>query len=87
MLRVHMATGMSDFNWQPPDVSKFTGRTFNGYYRSDGRVGTANYWLFIPTVFCENRNLDVIKEALHNQLGYGVTAKYKSFVRHLADRI
>ncbi len=74
-----------DFKWEAPDVSKFAGRTFSGFYRGDGRVGTANYWLFIPTVFCENRNLDVIKEALHNQLGYGVTAKYKSFVRQLAD--
>ena len=43
----------------------------------DGRVGTANYWLFIPTVFCENRNLDVIREAMHNELGYAVTDKYK----------
>ena len=56
-------------SWQKPDVSKFVNRTFNGYKRSDGRVGTANYWLFIPTVFCENRNLDVIKEALWNELG------------------
>jgi altronate hydrolase len=38
--------------WQAPDVSKFAGRTFNGYHRPDGRVGTANYWLFVPTVFC-----------------------------------
>ncbi|MBV9988226.1 MAG: UxaA family hydrolase, partial [Chitinophagaceae bacterium] len=53
------------------------GRTFNGYHRSDGRVGTANYWLFMPTVFCENRNLDVIREALHSELGYDVTDKYK----------
>ena len=52
------------YEWHAPDVSKFKGRTFNGYHRSDGRVGTANYWLFIPTVFCENRNLDVIREAL-----------------------
>lgn len=37
--------------WQAPDISKFKGRTFNGYHRGDGRVGTANYWLFIPTVF------------------------------------
>ncbi len=71
--------------WQPPDVSKFQNRTFDGYHRKDGRVGTANYWLFIPTVFCENRNLDVIKEALHNQLGYAVTAKYKNFVHELAE--
>ena len=73
------------FDWTPPDVSKFKNRTFNGYHRSDGRVGTANYWLFIPTVFCENRNLDVIKEAMHNQLGYGITEKYKSYVNQLAE--
>ncbi|MFC4261465.1 UxaA family hydrolase [Ferruginibacter yonginensis] len=73
------------FTWQPPDVSKFQQQTFNGYHRKDGRVGTANYWLFIPTVFCENRNLDVIKEALQNQLGYGNTAKYKNYVGDLIN--
>ena len=50
------------YKWKKPDVSKFINRTFNGYHRTDGRVGTANYWLFIPLVFCENRNLDVIRE-------------------------
>ena len=64
------------YSWQSPDVSRFAHRTFNGYHRSDGRVGTANYWLFIPMVFCENRNLDVIKEALQNELGYG-TPSYR----------
>jgi altronate hydrolase len=71
------------YTWQPPNAERFRTRTFNGYVRSDGRVGTANYWLFIPTVFCENRNLDVIREALHNELGYGVTEKYKLKTRHL----
>src|SRR5207342_573807 len=73
----------SNFHWQAPDVSKFVNRIFNGYHRSDGRVGTANYWLFIPTVFCENRNLDVIREALHNELGYAVTEKYKAYTKTL----
>lgn len=73
------------YSWQAPDVSKFEGRTFNGYHRSDGKVGTANYWLFIPTVFCENRNLDVIREALHNELGYAVTAKYKAYTHDLVE--
>ena len=73
------------YAWTAPDVSKFQGRTFNGYHRNDGRVGTANYWLFIPTVFCENRNLDVIREALHNELGYAVTDKYKQFAHHLVE--
>lgn len=75
----------ANYQWQPPDVSKFAGKIFNGYHRSDGKVGTANYWLFIPTVFCENRNLDVIKEALHNELGYAVTDKYKAYTKDLIE--
>ncbi|WP_129715213.1 UxaA family hydrolase [Pedobacter sp. SYP-B3415] len=74
-----------DYAWTAPDVSRFSGRSFLGYHRSDGRVGTANYWLFIPTVFCENRNLDIIREALHNELGYAVTDKYKTKTRMLAE--
>jgi altronate hydrolase len=73
------------FEWHAPDISAFKDRTFNGYHRADGRVGTANYWLFIPTVFCENRNLDVIREAMHNELGYAVTDKYKQYTQHLVD--
>jgi len=73
------------YQWTPPDVSKFAGRSFLGYHRSDGRVGTANYWIFIPTVFCENRNLDVIREALQEQLGYAVSNKYKQTTRQLVD--
>lgn len=75
------------FEWTAPDVSKFKGRTFNGYHRSDGRVGTANYWLFVPTVFCENRNLDVIREAMHNELGYAVTDKYKRYTHQLIEAL
>lgn len=74
-----------DFEWHAPDVSAFEGKTFNGYHRGDGRVGTANYWLFIPTVFCENRNLDVIREAMHNELGYAVTDKYKQYTHNLLE--
>jgi len=40
---------------------------------------------FVPTVFCENRNLDVIKEAMHNELGYAVTDKYKSYTKKLVE--
>jgi len=72
-----------DYSWTPPDVSKWKDRTFMGYHRSDGRVGTANYWLFVPTVFCENRNLEVIKEALTKELGYGQSEKYKNYARQL----
>ena len=83
----HAANGFAyhakAYQWTQPDVTKFANKTFNGYKRSDGRVGTANYWLFIPTVFCENRNLDVIREALHNELGYAVTEKYKQYTHQL----
>jgi altronate hydrolase len=64
-------------------VGKWKDRTFNGYLRPDGRVGTANYWLFIPTVFCENRNLDYIKDALLQQLGYAPSHKYRKAVSKL----
>lgn len=70
-------------SWQQPDTTKYLNATFNGYPRKDGKYGTANYWLFIPLVFCENRNLDVIKEALLQELGYAVTDKYKAFTREL----
>jgi altronate hydrolase len=73
----------TSFSWQAPDVSKYKDQTFKGYKRKEGRVGTANYWLFVPTVFCENRNLDVIKEALHNELGYSVSDKYTQFTHQL----
>ena len=58
------------YNWSAPDVSRFEGRTFNGYHREDGKVGTANYWLVIPLTFCENRNVDVLDAALSEKLGY-----------------
>ncbi len=73
------------YEWTAPDVSKFKNKTFNGYHRTDGRVGTANYWLFIPTVFCENRNMDVIREAMQNELGYAVTEKYKAYTKSLLE--
>ncbi|MDO3695379.1 altronate dehydratase family protein [Wenyingzhuangia sp. chi5] len=58
------------FTWKAPDVSKFKDRTFNGYHRKDGKVGTGNYWLVIPLTFCENRNVDVLEGALSEKLGY-----------------
>ncbi|MEY4275278.1 MAG: Altronate dehydratase [Bacteroidota bacterium] len=59
-----------DYTWSSPDVSKFTNRTFNGYHRADGQVGTQNYWLVIPLVFCENRNIELLKNAFVQGLGF-----------------
>jgi len=75
----------TEYQWDKPMVTDFAHKTFNGYKRTDGRVGTANYWLFIPTVFCENRNLDVIKEALHHKLGYAVSDKYSKYTESLLE--
>jgi len=62
-------------DWQRPDVSAFESDTFMGYHRANGTVGTANYWLVIPMVFCENRNVLVMKRALEERLGYGKRAR------------
>ncbi|MEM6769893.1 MAG: altronate dehydratase family protein [Bacteroidota bacterium] len=58
------------YDWSPPDVSKWQDRHFLGYHRADGAVGTANFWLVIPLVFCENRNVEAIRDAMVDQLGY-----------------
>jgi altronate hydrolase len=39
----------------------------------------------VPTVFCENRNLEVIREALQKELGYGQSEKYKNYTRQLVQ--
>ncbi len=67
-------------NWKAPDVSKWTNKTFMGYYRKDGQVGTANYWLVIPLVFCENRNVEIMKQAFLEELGFAQSNKYKDYV-------
>ncbi len=73
--------------WTKPDVSAFKDKTFNGFHRSNGTVGTANYWLVIPLVFCENRNVLTLKAAFEEKLGYKVKANnYVSEVEDLIER-
>jgi altronate hydrolase len=75
-----------------PDASAWSPRTFMGYHRAGGQVGTRNYWLVLPLVFCENRNVERMKEALEEELGYGSARNtYRRHVRqlvqhHSADR-
>lgn len=77
---VHAATeyavGNEKLSWEVPNVDKWKDRTFKGYYRADGSVGTANHWLVIPMVFCENRNVEVLKSALLEALGYHTTTDF-----------
>lgn len=70
--------GERKLDWSKPDVSKWQSKTFKGYHRSDGSVGTANYWLVIPMVFCENRNVEVLQQALVDELGYGKSNPYRN---------
>ena len=83
----HASTGFQlgsrKTSWHIPDTSKFAERTFMGFHRSDGSVGTANHWLVIPLVFCENRNIEVLKESLIDELGFGRPKKYSQFARKL----
>ena len=67
----------SAYQWLGPDVSKYETTTFKGFHRSDGSVGTANYWLVVPLVFCENHNVDTLKKALTKALGYETTTPYQ----------
>ncbi len=78
--------GNRKLDWTKPTISSFKNKTFDGYLRSDGTFGTANYWIVIPMVFCENRNLDVLKEALVEQLGYSRNHNYQSQTIKLIDQ-
>ncbi len=86
----HDATGFArrdtHFSWTPPDVSRWQKRTFDGYYRADGQVGTRNYWLVIPLVFCENRNVEALRDAFEEELGYGRPKQYRQLVRSLVEQ-
>jgi altronate hydrolase len=73
----------AEFKWTPPDISKWRERTFLGYQRSDGQVGTGNYWLVIPMVFCETRNVNVIKQAFEKELGFAQPEGYRNQVADL----
>jgi altronate hydrolase len=70
--------------WTPPDVAVWKKRTFAGYRRSDGRAGTANLWLVVPLVFCENRNILMMQTALNRALGYHKASSYEAYARDLA---
>lgn len=69
------------YSYTQPDVSHWQHRTFRGYHREDGRVGTYNYWLVVPLVFCENRNVLIMKDAFERELGYAQTDIYRDQVR------
>jgi altronate hydrolase len=74
-----------EFRWSPPDVSRWSEQEFFGYRRSDGQVGTRNYWIVVPLVFCENRNIGVLKQAFEEELGFAAPQGYRGQVAELAQ--
>ncbi len=72
-----------EYQWQAPDVSRFKDRTFMGFHRADGQVGVRNYWLVIPLVFCENRDILILKDAFLKELGYAQPDVYREQLRNL----
>lgn len=71
-------------DWHKPDISKYQHKTFNGFHRADGSVGTRNYWLVIPLVFCENKNVEVLQEAFMKALGYAPKqSPYEAMVKRM----
>ena len=71
--------------WVAPDLSRFKSKSFDGYHRADGSVGTENNWLIIPLVFCQNRNVEVLKETLVEKLGFGKKRHLEFNVDKLID--
>jgi len=75
-----------EYSWNPPDVTGWEQRTFLGYHRKDGQVGTRNYWLVAPLVFCENRNIAVLKQAFEEELGFAAPPLYRQQLAALVKR-
>jgi len=76
----------STYGWTPPAVDRWREQTFLGYLRPDGQVGTRNFWLFVPLVFCETRNMNVLKEAFDEELGFAPPKIYRQQVAELVRR-
>jgi altronate hydrolase len=71
--------------WIPPDVSRWKSAQFDGYLRADGQVGTRNFWLVVPLVFCENRNILALQEAFEHALGYAPPQPLQQQVAYLVE--
>jgi altronate hydrolase len=74
----------SEYHWTPPAISRWKQAKFLGYRRSDGQVGTRNYWIVVPLVFCENRNILNLKQAFEEELGFAAPQLYRQQVAELA---
>ena len=72
-----------EYHWNAPNTSRWKQGRFMGYRRSDGQVGTRNFWLVVPLVFCENRNILNLKQAFEEELGFARPQLYRQQVAEL----
>jgi altronate hydrolase len=77
----------NEFQWQPPEPFESRPQNFMGFRRKDGQVGTANFWIFVPLVFCSNQELFQLKEILPKALGYGKNSRYEQYLNKLVEQI
>ncbi len=89
---LHHATSTVDnarksFTWHPPAPFANQQSEFMGFRRHDGRCGTANYWIFIPLVFCSNQELLLLKDILPRLLGYTKPSRYEEFASTLIEQM
>ena len=68
---------------RPPAIAHWKAKTFLGFHREDGQVGTANYWIVLPLVFCENTNIKLLQEAFENALGFAQPNPYEQQIKAL----
>lgn len=71
----------ANYHWEKPKSERYKGKTFLGYGRADGQVGTANYWLVFPLVFCENTNIKLLEDAFERALGFASPNPYENQIR------
>ena len=60
-------------------------RFFMGFPRKDGTVGTQNVWLFFPLVFCENRNIELLKTVFEREFYPDKINEHQQFLRNLVQ--
>jgi altronate hydrolase len=71
--------------WTAPNIEHWKEKTFMGYHREDGQVGTANVWLFFPLVFCENRNIELLKDIFEKELLTQKSNNHRLLLRSLVN--
>ena len=77
----------TEFKWTAPKPYQGVDSTFMGYRRKNGKAGTANFWIFVPLVFCSNQELTLLKDVLPRALGYQKSTKYEQFTETLVERV